>query len=64
MRLTDFWTRMAEHFGPGYAQSWARDTVLSELGGRTVEQALEQGEDALTVWRAVWAHEGLPARDR
>lgn len=53
MRLTDFWNRMHRHFGEVYAESWARDYVLAELGGRTVEQALAEGESAKTVWRAV-----------
>ena len=53
MRLTDFWSRMTEHFGEGYAESYARDFVLAELGGRTVCQALDEGEDAKDVWRAV-----------
>ena len=43
MRLTDFWTRLEEAFGPGYAASIARDQVLSQLGGRTIEQALAVG---------------------
>jgi hypothetical protein len=51
---------MEDHLGPTYAASWARDTVLAELGGRTVDEALAQGEDTLMVWRAVWAHLGLP----
>ena len=41
MRLTDFWQRMNDHFGAGYARSWARDTRLSQLGGQTVEEALD-----------------------
>ncbi|MFD7099591.1 DUF3046 domain-containing protein, partial [Streptomyces xanthophaeus] len=41
MRLTNFWERMAEHFGAGYADSFARDHVMTELGGRTVHQALD-----------------------
>lgn len=64
VRLTEFWRRMEDHLGPTYAASWARDTVLAELGGRTVDQALAQGEDALVVWRAVWAHLGLPPSAR
>ncbi|GLW08537.1 hypothetical protein Misp01_36670 [Microtetraspora sp. NBRC 13810] len=55
MRLTDFWNRMNTHFGETYAESWSRDFVLSELGGRTVSQALAEGESAKTVWRAVCA---------
>jgi hypothetical protein len=55
---------MEDHLGPTYAASWARDTVLAELGGRTVDQALAQGEDTLAVWRAVWAHLQLPPSAR
>ena len=46
MRLTEFWRRMDDHFGPGYAESFARDHVMSELGGRTVHQALAAGWEA------------------
>ncbi len=64
MKMTEFWSRMEAHFGQSYARSWARDTHIAALGGRTPEQALAHGEDVVTVWRAVWAHEGMPARDR
>lgn len=53
MRLTEFWARMKEQFGDVYAESLAKDYVLSDLGGRTVNQALADGEDAKVVWRAV-----------
>ena len=53
MRLTEFWARMREQFGDVYAESLAKDYVLSSLGGRTVNQALADGEDAKVVWRAV-----------
>ena len=55
MRLTDFWERLEQVFGPGYAQSVAEDQVLSGLDGRTIRQALAQGEQTITVWRAVVA---------
>jgi hypothetical protein len=55
---------MDAQFGPAYAASFARDYVLRELGGRTVAEALEQGEDAKTVWRAVCAGMDLPASAR
>ena len=51
-------------FGAGYAASWARDTRLVELSGKTVEEELAAGVETVEVWRAVWAHEGLPARER
>ncbi|MDT0305601.1 DUF3046 domain-containing protein [Streptomyces sp. DSM 44917] len=60
MRLTDFWARMTEHFGAGYADSFARDHVMSELGGRTVIEALDAGWDAKDVWRAVCAAQDVP----
>jgi hypothetical protein len=55
MRLTDFWTRLEAVFGPTYALSVASDQVLTQLDGRTVEQALAAGVPAVTVWRAVVA---------
>src|SRR5215813_9373867 len=33
VRLTEFWRRMNAHFGEAYADSFARDHVMSELGG-------------------------------
>ena len=63
MRLTECWRRMDEHFG-AQAQPFARDQVLAELGGRTVEQALAQGEAAKDVWRAVCVAADVPPRLR
>ena len=53
VRLTAFWDRMKAQFGDTYAQSVAKDYVFDELGGRTIERALADGEDAKVVWRAV-----------
>jgi Protein of unknown function (DUF3046) len=53
VRLTEFWVRMREQFGDVYAESLAKDYVLSNLGGRTVNEALADGEDSKIVWRAV-----------
>ena len=53
MRLTELWERMRAQFGDTYADSVAQDYVLSNLGGRTVNKALADGEDAKLVWRAV-----------
>lgn len=55
VRLSEFWVQMDRRLGAGYARSWASDQVLPQLDGRTVVQALDQGEDAKTVWRAVVA---------
>jgi len=64
MRLTEFWTRMDHHLGPEYARTWAETQVVEELDGRTVVEALAEGETAKTVWRAVWAHLQLPPSER
>jgi len=54
MKLSDFWRRMGEAFGPAYARSVAADQVLPQLG-QTVDDALRAGVDAVVVWRAVVA---------
>jgi hypothetical protein len=66
VRLTDFWQRLEQVFGTGYAHSVANDQVLTELGGRTIEEALAAGEETVVVWRAVVAAypERVPARLR
>ena len=61
MRLTDFWDRMHQQFGAAYADSFAKDVVIGELGGRTVAQALAEGVDAKDVWRAVCEVVDVPA---
>lgn len=53
MRLTEFWERMNRQFGKNYAQSVAKDYVLAGVGGRTVNQALADGEDVKVVWQAI-----------
>lgn len=64
VRLTEFWQRMDDQFGAAYAQSVAKDYVLTGLGERTVQQALADGEDPKTVWRAVCESFRLPERLR
>jgi Protein of unknown function (DUF3046) len=64
MRMTEFWRRMRAQFGETYADSFARDHVIAELGHRTIEEALHQGESAKDVWRAVCTALNLPASDR
>jgi hypothetical protein len=59
MRLQDFWERMREVFGP-LADSFARDHVMSELDGRTVDEALRDGVSAKEVWVAVATNRELP----
>ncbi|MBA3905232.1 MAG: DUF3046 domain-containing protein [Pseudonocardiales bacterium] len=64
MRLTHFRELMEGEFGPIRAGSLARDHVFAELGGRTVEQAIENGVDPKKVWRAVCEAYDVPAQRR
>ena len=64
MRQTEFWKRMESRFGDAYARSYAADQVLSTLAGRTVLQALEDGDDVKAVWRAVCEATQMPAAER
>ena len=59
MRLTDFWDRMDQVFGPAYARSWAHDVVLPPLG-LTVDPAIGEGVDSKDIWRAVCATTDVP----
>jgi len=60
MRLTVFWQRMADHFGEAYSDTFARDHVMTELGGHTVHGALDAGWEAKDVWRVVCATMNVP----
>jgi len=55
VRLTDFWSRLDEAFGPAYARSLAHDQAFAGLGGRTIDEAIAQGVETATVWRSVVA---------
>ena len=60
MRLTEFWRRMNERFGAGYAASVAADYRLPLLG-RTIDEALTAGVETKEIWRAVCAEFDMPA---
>ncbi|WP_244928671.1 DUF3046 domain-containing protein [Nocardioides sp. W7] len=64
MRHTEFWSRMDDALGSAYAPSWARQHVMSALGGRTAQEALDAGVPPKEVWAAVWQALGLPETDR
>lgn len=64
VRLTQFRELMEGEFGAVRAASLAHDHVFAELGGRTVEQALEFGYDPRDVWRAVCSAYDVPPSRR
>jgi hypothetical protein len=53
--LTDFWERLSEVFGSSYVRSIAADHSFGELGNRTIDEAIAQGIETATIWRAVVA---------
>jgi len=53
VRLTYFRELMEGEFGAVRAASLSHDHVFAQLGGRTVEEALEAGIDPREVWLAV-----------
>jgi hypothetical protein len=53
VRLTYFRELMEGEFGAARAAAVSHDHVFADLGGRTVEQALEAGIDPREVWKAV-----------
>ena len=56
MRITELRRRLTEHFGADWAPSYAKDFVLAELGGQTIDQALAMGMEPADIWRAVLRH--------
>jgi Protein of unknown function (DUF3046) len=60
MRLTEFHELVTVRFGATYGASVLMDHVLTGLGGRTAEQAIEDGIDPRDVWRALCADFDVP----
>ncbi len=53
MRLSEFRELVDAEFGTVPATSLLVDHVLTELGGRTAAQAIEDGTPPREVWRAL-----------
>ncbi|UXA19969.1 DUF3046 domain-containing protein [Mycobacterium sp. SMC-4] len=60
MRLTEFHELVQGQFGAVRASSMLVDHVLSDLGGRTAAQAIEDGVEPRRVWRALCADFEVP----
>ena len=60
MRLTAFHELVDAQFGSVRGASLLVDHVLTRLGGRTAEQAIEDGVDPRDVWRALCADFDVP----
>jgi len=55
---------MDEEFGPARAAALAHDHVFADLGGRTVNGALDAGTDAKRVWAVVCTTFDIPESRR
>jgi hypothetical protein len=53
MRISDLRERITLSFGEEWAPSFSQDIALSELGSKTVNEALKAGVEADEIWRAV-----------
>jgi hypothetical protein len=60
VRLTEFSELVTNQFGQVRGASLLVDHVLTSLGGRTAEQAIEDGVDPRDVWRALCADFDVP----
>jgi hypothetical protein len=60
VRLTQFRELVQERFGAVRGASLLVDHVLTGLGGRTAEQAIEAGVDPRDVWWALCADFDVP----
>ena len=54
MRITELRFRIKEYFLD--PDTYSRDIVHSELGGVTVNQALDMGQEPGDIWKAIVAH--------
>jgi hypothetical protein len=53
MRISDLRERLTFSFGAEWAPSFSQDIAISELGSKTVDEALRAGLEAAEIWRAV-----------
>jgi hypothetical protein len=53
MRISDLKERITLSFGPDWAPSFCKDIAISELGSRSVDQALHDGFEADEIWKAL-----------
>lgn len=64
MRRSEFGD-LADHvFGPALARTYVRDLVLEQVGGRTAEQAIEDGLSVRAVWTALCDELDVPESAR
>ena len=53
MRISDLRERIELSFGTAWAQSFSKDIAISELGSRSVDEALRDGYEPHEIWKAL-----------
>lgn len=64
MKLSEFRYAVDTEFGDSYGRVVVRDLVLPTLGGRSAQQALEDGERPRDVWVALCEATDVPRARR
>lgn len=55
---------MEDEFGASYARHLAANLALRELGSRTPDQAVRDGQDLRSIWLAVCEAQDVPEERR
>lgn len=53
MRISDLRERITVSFGQEWASSFCKDIAISELGSKSVDEAIAAGIEACDIWRAL-----------
>ena len=53
MRISDLRERIELSFGVDWAPSFSKDFAISELGSRSVDEALRDGYEPDEIWKAL-----------
>jgi hypothetical protein len=65
MRISDLRQRIELSFGREWAASFCKDIAISELGSRSVDEALRDGYEAGEIWKALCrSHPNETAKER
>ncbi len=55
MRISDLRERLTLSFGTEWAPSFCKDIAITDLGSKSVDEALQIGLEPHEIWRAVCA---------
>ncbi|PFG31042.1 DUF3046 domain-containing protein [Paramicrobacterium agarici] len=64
MKLSEFKYAVATEFGDSYGRVVVRDLVLPRLGGRSAQQAIDDGVRPRDVWAALCEATDVPPERR